>query len=96
MKRYIKASTDSDWQSHLPEAVYDRLCMCRSTKKDIGILARAFWNYSHRVEKNNMTERDCLDFILTWVLDWNGGTWDYTDDEYDDWLSQIYGRRKKV
>lgn len=37
-----------------------------------------------------MTEEDCLQFILEWVLDWNGGTWDYTDGEYDEWLQGIY------
>lgn len=95
MKRYIKASTDADWQDHLPEDVYSRLCECRSTKKDIVPLARTFWNYSHRVEKNNMTEQDCLDFILEWVLDWNGGMWDYTQDEYDEWLTQIYPKKSK-
>ena len=94
MKRYVKASKDSDWQDRLPEAVYDRLCMCRSTKKDIVPLARAFWNYSHRVQENNMTEEDCLQFILEWVLDWNGGTWDYTQDEYDEWLQGIYPKHR--
>lgn len=42
-----------------------------------------------------MTEKDCLDYILTWVLDWNGGMWDYTQDEYDEWLTQIYPKRRK-
>ena len=94
MKRYVKASKDSDWQSHLPEAVYDRLCECRSTKKDIIPLTRAFCNYSRRAQENNMTEEDCLQFILEWVLDWNDGTWDYTKDEYDEWLQGIYPKHR--
>lgn len=94
MKRYIRASKDSDWQLHLSSGVYQRLCECKSTKKDIIPLARTFWNYSHRVDENNMTKEDCLDFILTWVLEWNGGLWDYTEDEYDEWLQGIYGKRR--
>ena len=94
MKRYIRASTHKEWQSHLTSGVYNRLCECTTTKKDIPQLARCFWNY--KAKQDGMTEQECLDYILTWVLDWNGGMWDYTEDEYDYWLSQIYPRRKKV
>lgn len=61
---YVKANTDDDWQSHLDENVLDRLSECRSTKRDILPLTRAFYNYSHRVEENNMSKEDCLDYIL--------------------------------
>lgn len=92
MKRYVTASTSKEWewQQHLPEAVYDRLCYCKSTKKDIGILARAFYHYSSKVQEKGWTKEDCLNHILEWVLDWNGATWDYTEDEYDDWLAEVY------
>lgn len=90
MKRYVKASSDRDWQQHLPEDVYNRLCYCKSTKKDIGILARAFYHYSHKVKEKGWSKEDCLNHILEWVLDWNGALWDYTDDEYSDWLDEIY------
>lgn len=92
MKRYIRANTHKEWQSHLTSGVYQRLCECTTTKKDIPQLARCFWNY--KAKEDGMTEQECLDYILTWVLDWNGGVWDYTQDEYDDWLSQIYPRRR--
>lgn len=92
MKRYIRAATHKEWQSHLTSGVYQRLCECTTTKKDIPQLARCFWNY--KAKEDGMTEQECLDYILTWVLDWNGSMWDYTEDEYDDWLSQIYPRRR--
>ena len=88
MKKYIKANSDSDWQSRLAADVFERLCMCASIKSDIFPLARAFKRYSHRVD-DSWSDQDCLDFILQWVLDWNGATWDYTQDEYDNWLSEL-------
>lgn len=93
MKRYIKASTHKEWQSHLTSGVYNRLCECTTTKKDIPQLARTFWNY--KAKEDGMTEQECLDYILTWVLDWNGGMWDYTQEEYDEWLAAIYPKKSK-
>lgn len=88
MKKYIKTNSDSDWQSKLDEDVFERLCMCASTKKDIVPLAKAFKRYSKRVD-DSWSDQDCLDFILQWVLEWNGATWDYTQREYDNWLSKL-------
>lgn len=92
MKRYVKASSKgraAAWQDHLSESVYNRLAMCSSTKKDILELTRAFYYYSDRVKRDNMSKEDCLVYMLEWVLDWNGGLWDYTEDEYQEWLSLI-------
>lgn len=91
MKRVVcnYTNSDDDWQSQLDEPVLDRLSECRSTKRDIVPLTKAFYNYSHRVKEGNMTKEDCLDYILEWVLDWNGGLWDYTQQEYDRWLKAI-------
>lgn len=88
-KDYVKANSDDDWQSQLDEHVLDRLAECRSTKRDILPLTKAFYRYSHKVAENNMTKEDCLQYILEWVLDWNGGMWDYTQQEYDKWLKAI-------
>lgn len=77
----------SKWQEHLSEEVYDRLCMCSSTKKDMVELTRAYHNFDDKGKQKS--KEDCLDYMLEWVLDWNGGNWDYTQDEYSDWLSLI-------
>ena len=90
MKRYIRASSRSaDWQEYLPDDVYDRLCMCTSRKSDIVPLTTAFYNYSSKAKKEGWSKDRCLDYILEWVLDWNGGTWEYTTKEYDRWLNSI-------
>lgn len=90
MKRYIKANTEAArWQDHLTSGVYTRLCECNSTKKDMVALTKAFYRYSPKVQQDNMTKKDCLEYMLTWVLDWNGGMWDYTQEEFDSWLAAI-------
>ena len=90
MKRYISASSRSaDWQNYLSEDVYHRLCMCSSTKKDIVPLTNAFYNHSSKAKKEGWSKEQCLEYILDWVLDWNGGTWDYTEEEYQRWLRSI-------
>lgn len=88
-KDYVKANSDDDWQSQLDENVLTRLAECRSTKRDIVPLTKAFYQYSHKVQENSMSKEDCLIYILEWVLDWNGGLWDYTKQEYDKWLKAI-------
>lgn len=77
----------AEWQEQLTEEVYLRLCECRTTKDDIVELTRAFKYYD--TKGNNMTIEDALTYMLEWVLDWNGGNWDYTEDEYISWLKAI-------
>ena len=89
MKRYVKASKDSDWQSHLPEAVYDRLCDCKSKRTDIVPLASAYYKYSDGARMHQLTPQDCVAYMLEWVLDWNGGTWTYSDRDLTRWTNAV-------
>lgn len=91
MKVYIKSNSNDDkiWQSYLSEDVYDRLCDCTSMKKDIIPLASAYYNYSPDVSRKGMSKQDCLDYILQWVLEWNGALWSYSDEEYQRWLNKM-------
>lgn len=63
---------------------YIRLCECRSVKRDIIPLTKTLMFYNPKE-----TKEDCLDYMLKWVLDWNNGTWDYTNKEYNKWLKVL-------
>jgi hypothetical protein len=74
------------WTDNLPDAVYNRLCACRSLKSDILILTQARWKYLKTKEK--YCKEDALIYIFE-LLDSNSQYIDLTKDEYDDILQSI-------
>lgn len=73
------------WAERLPEAVYMRLCNCKTKKEDIQKLVDAKWGtYKEEgKEKRGFTKEDALIAILE-LLDCNSIIIDLTEDEYNE------------
>lgn len=74
----------SRWMNHLPEAVYTRLCNCRTIKSDLPALVGAKWlDYKKSgKDKTGLTKEDALIYVLE-LLDCNSSEIELTKDEYD-------------
>lgn len=64
--------------------VYIRLCECNSKKSDIIPLTLGLLEYNK--DKNI---RDAIEYMLEWVLDWNGCNFDYTTEDFEKWYRKI-------
>lgn len=73
------------WTERLPEAVYMRLCNCKTRKEDIQTLVDAKWETYKAEGKNKMgyTKEDALMAILE-LLDCNSIIVELTAEEYDE------------
>lgn len=61
---------NDNWRNKLKEkspSIYERLCECRNTKKDLLIIACYIFSYNH-IHK---TKEECLDRAIQWLTDWN-------------------------
>ena len=77
---------NNKWTDNLPNDVYLRLCECRNTKKDIGVLVNTRWAWMKTKEKyNGFKKEDALVYILE-LLDCNSQyeIADLTVDEYNE------------
>lgn len=79
---------NNDWRDELKEnnyAIWERLCECRNTEKDILIMAKLNYKYNP-----SMGKEECLDRIIEWVTDWNNQyNIDFTKQEYDEMLKNM-------
>lgn len=76
---------DDSWRDNISEEVYDRLCTCCNSWKDIKIMGRAI-----KAVNPTRSAEECAERILEWVCDWNN-QWqlDPTEDEYKELLAYI-------
>lgn len=61
---------NDDWRTELEEknyGCYERLCECRNTLADIGIMAKLMFKYNNEL----FTAEECLDRMIEWVCGWN-------------------------
>lgn len=81
------------WEENLEEDVYIRLCECRSTLKDIPILAKVVVKVDE-----DMTPQDALDFMIEWVTDYNNQweLYDEIDRRYSKMLKEVERASKRV
>lgn len=75
----------SRWTDYLPEAVYVRLCNCRTIKTDLPTLVNAKWHdfVERGKDKAGFTKEDALISVLE-LLDCNSCVVEITKDEYRD------------
>lgn len=72
------------WTEKLPEAIYTRLCDCKTRKEDLQTLVNAKWG-AYKEEgrdKRGFTKEDALIAILE-LLEWNSITINLTEEEYN-------------
>ena len=71
------------WTDYLPEAVYTRLCNCRTIKADIPALVSAKWRSYVNTGKDKVgfTKEDALISVLE-LLDCNSCMVEIAKDEY--------------
>lgn len=79
-------NTKINWEKHLPEDIYIRLCECRNKRSDLVPLAKVIKLYNP-----DATNEDCFILALEWVGDWNGQftVTDLTEEEYDRMLKKV-------
>ena len=73
------------WTDCLSEAVYTRLCNCRTLKTDLPALVSAKWHdfVKRGKDKEGFTKEDALIPVLE-LLDCNSCVFEITKDEYRD------------
>lgn len=72
------------WMDHLTDEVFDRLCHCRSVRKDLPELVNARWLGYREAGKDKLgfTKEDALVAVLE-LLDSNSCYMELTREEYD-------------
>ena len=61
---------DNDWLNDLRRDnsnLRDRLANCKSTARDLKIIAKIMWRYN----RSSHTKEECLDRTIEWITGWN-------------------------
>lgn len=71
------------WTDYLEEAVYNRICNCKTLRADVPALVSAKWRFYTETgkDKSGLTKEDALVSVLE-LLDSNSSTIEITSEEY--------------
>ena len=76
------------WTSYLPSDIENRLCNCKTLKKDIMYLINAKWLSMKDAgkDKQGFTKEDALVSVLE-LLECNGQDFSLTEEEYQELIN---------